>query len=156
MNRDGHNPHGHKAEDAALRPHRSTGYPRLSVQRRARKVMRKKQAAVRNGIEKRLAKIKAGMPTHSEPEIAGPSQRETEKQPGRDDARGAHKTLARVPKMHGAEQNGKKYSCGPESDPLCQRILRIASEQEFFRESYRDECHEPDRGPADHFHAVQR
>src|SRR6267154_4312321 len=125
------------------------------MQGRVRKVMRKEQTAIRNGIEKRLAKIKAGMPTHSEPEVAGPSQSESEKQPGCDDARDSHKTLTRVPEMYRPEQNGKQNSSGPKANPLCQGILRVAPEQEFLRESNRDECREPDRAPADHFHAVE-
>src|SRR6266481_4201904 len=88
MNGDGKNPHGQKAEDAAFGTDRSARQPSLAVERRARHVRCKEHATIRNGIEKRLSKIKARMPTHSEPEVAGPSQSESKKQPGSNDARG--------------------------------------------------------------------
>src|SRR6266849_5084448 len=118
--------------------------------------MLKEHAAIRNGIEKRLSKIKARMPTHSEPEVAGPSQSESENEPGRDHASSSHVTLARIPEMHGAEQNGKNDSSGPESNPLCQCVLRVAPEHVFFRKTNTNESNQPKRTPASHFQAMQR
>src|SRR6266849_6172312 len=98
------------------------------MQRRARKMMCKEHAAIRNGVEKRLPKIKARMPTHCKPEVAGPSQCEGEKEPGGGDAHGSQVALAWIPEMDGAEKDGKQYCGRPESNPLCQRILRITPE----------------------------
>jgi len=78
------------------------------------------------GIEKRLSKIKARMPTHGEPEVAGPSQSECQQDPSGDHASRSHVTLAWIPEMHRAEQNGKKYCRRPESNPSCQCVLRVA------------------------------
>src|SRR5258707_14154356 len=102
------------------------------MQARAREVMLKKHAAIGNGIEKRLSKVESRMPAHGEPEVARPSQRESEKEPGGDHPRDSGVALAGIPEMSSAKQNGKENRRRPESNPACQSELRVAPEQVSF------------------------
>src|SRR5882724_1672231 len=117
--------------------------------------MLKEHAAIRNGIQKRLPKIKGRMPSHGQPEVASPSQSESEEKPGGDHPRGSHVALAGIPEMSSAKQNGKENRRRPESNPACQSELRVAAEQILFRKSDRDERHEPQPAPPRQFQSVQ-
>src|SRR6202011_1315399 len=83
-------------ENAAFRPGAAASDPGGPRQRRIRKMPRENHATIRNGIQKGLAKIEAGVHANCEPEASDTPQREAPEEPGHNNSRNAHPVLARI------------------------------------------------------------
>src|SRR5579862_7134912 len=92
-------------------------------------------AAVRDGVEKRLAPIEAAVQTDGEPKISGALQREAEKHGDHHHARGADHSFARISEMCRAKRAGQNPRGGPKANTTRQRKLRVAAEEVFFEDS---------------------
>src|SRR6266849_8374556 len=137
MNHEGGNSHGQETEYASFRPDRATRQPRSAVQSRAGKMVVKHIAAVGNRKEKRLAKVKAGVPADGKPQIPGSSQRERKHQARDRDIGRSDDSLARVSQVSGPKHKRERHGGRPESNPSRQSVLRVSAKQKLLRQPYK-------------------
>src|SRR5215470_15178991 len=100
-------------------------------------------AAVWNGKQERLAKIKRRVPADDQPEIAGASESKRKYQCDTDNAQCADRRLALIHQVDAAEAQRENPGGWPESDAVGQGKLQIAPECELFKQAYQHEKKRP-------------
>src|SRR5215467_7834336 len=114
----------------------------------------KHEAAVGNRKEKRLAKVKGGVPSNGQPKISGSLQSEREDQPGNDDISHADHVFALIPTVSGAKRQGEAHGSRPEPNPSRKRVLDVSPEQEFFKQPHKHKSHRPQCSPPEKARAL--
>src|ERR1700731_2844391 len=156
MNGEGKNPHGEKAEDTAFGSHRAAREPFGAVQGCIRQVSFEDEAAVRHRVKECLAEIKTRVPSHNQPEIPGTPQGKREKQPDGHDPRCSLPAFTGIPQMDSPKRARKHNRCRPEADAPRERVLRISSKREFFKQAHKHKEDSPQYSPTNQLFAMQR
>src|SRR5260370_19957867 len=105
-------------------------------------------AAVGDGKEKCLAKVKTSVPSQRWPKIPGSAQCKSKNQSGNCDVGLSNYSFAWVSSVHKPEKDRKQDCRRPESNASRQGVLDISPKQKLFREPHKDEGHGPKHSPA--------
>src|ERR1700722_15779025 len=103
---------------------------------------RKNRAAVGDGVQEAFSPIPCHMEADTPPQIARPSQRETQEEANQSCSDQAGLPLAGIFAVHEPERERKKDRGGPEIKSASKDPLRVAAQEELFEES----CKEKKKG----------
>src|SRR5690349_3552723 len=102
-------------------------------------MMVKNKSAIGHRKKESLPKVKASVPSHSQPEIPGPAQCKCEDESGNRNVQRPNDSLAGVSEMSGPKHKRETDRGRPEAKPSRQGVLGISSKHEFFRKANQNE-----------------
>src|SRR5580700_9653166 len=101
-------------------------------------------AAVRHGIQVAFGPVPGGVHAHGEPEAAGATQGEAEKQTDESGAERACPCLAGVAQVYGSKNEREHQRRRPEPHPSSEGELGVATESELLEETHQKEVGSPE------------
>src|SRR5215471_7467108 len=109
---------------------------------------RHNQAAIRHGVQKGFAPIEAGVQAHRIPEIPRTIEREREKETDQNNAACTNPALPGIAQVRRAKCQRKQERGGPETDPVSQRELRVATKQKLLEKPHQRKNEQVEQTPA--------
>src|SRR5215472_2917328 len=117
-----------------------------AVQAGAQQVAGNQFSAVGDGIYVTFPPVPGRVKAHGKPQVPGAAQGEAEEESDDRHPQNAHPVLSLVGDVDAAEQQREQNRSGPEPDRATQGELRVATQQELFRQCDQQEERGPEQG----------